>query len=136
MENVLYNEITNSVISFVAELGNNFKLVPLEGKKKDGSIVKILIVEVNGQNFLQIDSDNVIAPFMWFPKTKFQKAVYHCYPNKKGGYCLMKNKEVVLNHNDLTCEKIIRSVFGDIKTKLSNITKVSELLSRFMSISP
>ena len=52
MENVLYNEITNSVISFVAELGNNFKLVPLEGKKKDGSIVKILIVEVNGQNFL------------------------------------------------------------------------------------
>ena len=46
----------------------------------------------------------------------------------------MKNKEVVLNHNDLTCEKIIRSVFGDIKTKLSNITKVSELLSRFMSI--
>lgn len=134
MENVLYTEITNSVTSFVAELGTNYKLVPLEGEKNDGSIVKILIVEVNGQNFLQIDSDNVIAPFMWFPKTKFQKAVYHCYPNKKGGYCLMKNKEVVLNHNDLTCEKIIRSVFGDIKTKLSNITKVSELLSRFMSI--
>lgn len=134
MENVLYNEITNSVISFVAELGNNFKLVPLEGKKKDGSIVKILIVEVNGQNFLQIDSDNIIAPFMWFPKTKFQKAVYHCCPNKKGVYCLMKNKEVVLNHNELTCDEIIRIVFGDIKTKLSNITKVSELLSKYMPV--
>ena len=43
MENVLYNEITNSVISFVAELGNNFKLVPLEGKKKDGIKVKTRI---------------------------------------------------------------------------------------------
>lgn len=134
MENVLYSEITNSVTSFVAELGTNYKLVPLEGKKNDGSIVKILIVEVNGQNFLQIDSDNIIAPFMWFPKTKYQKAVYHCFPHKKEAYCLMKNKEVVLNHNELTCDEIIRIVFGDIKTKLSNITKVSELLSKYMPV--
>lgn len=134
MENVLYTEITNSVTSFVAELGTNYKLVPLEGEKSDGSIVKILIVEVNGQNFLQIDSDNIIASFMWFPKTKFQRAVYHCCPNTKGVYCLMKNKEVVLNHNELTCDKIIRIVFGDIKTKLSNITKVSELLSKYMPV--
>lgn len=48
MENVLYTEITNSVTSFVAELGTNYNLVPLEFKKNDGSIVKILIVEVNG----------------------------------------------------------------------------------------
>lgn len=132
MENVLYTEITNSVTSFVAELGTNYKLVPLEGEKSDGSIVKILIVEVNGQNFLQIDSDNITAPFMWFPKTKFQKAVYHCYPNNKGAYCLMKNKEVVLNHNDLTCDDVIKIVFGDIKAKLSNIPNVAKLLSRFM----
>ena len=86
MENVLYTEITNSVTSFVAELGTNYNLVPLEFKKNDGSIVKILIVEVNGQNFLQIDSDNIIAPFMWFPKSKYQKAVYHCFPHKKEAY--------------------------------------------------
>lgn len=134
MENVLYSEITNSVTSFVAELGTNYKLVPLEGKKNDGSIVKILIVEVNGQNFLQIDSDNIIAPFMWFPKTKYQKAVYHCFPHKKEAYCLMKNKVMVLNHNELTCDKIIRIVFGDIKTKLSNITKVSELLRKYITV--
>lgn len=134
MENVSYTEISDSVTSFVAELGPNYKLVPLEGEKDDGSIVKILIVEVNGQNFLQIDSDKVITPFIWFPKTKFQKAVYHCCPNKTGAYCLMKNKEVVLNHDELTCDEIIRIVFDDIKTKLSNITNVAELLGKYMSV--
>ena len=132
MENVLFTEITNSVTNFVSELGTYYKLVPLEGKKKDGSIAKILIIEVNGQNFLQIDSDNIIAPFMWFPKTKFQKAVYHCVPNEKGEYCLMKNNKMVIKYCDFTCYDVIKIVFGDIKAKLSNISTVAELLSRFM----
>ena len=138
MENILYTEITNSVTNFVSELGTHYKLVPLEGKKKDGSIVKILIVEVNRQNFLQIDSDSIIAPFSLFPKTKFEKAVYHCYPNEKGEYYLMKDNKVVINHNDFTCDDIIKIVFSDIKAKLSKIPTVAELLSEFMSnyISP
>ena len=47
MKNFSYTEITNFVTNFVVNLGVHCKLVPLEFKKKDDSIVKILIVEVN-----------------------------------------------------------------------------------------
>lgn len=133
MKNSSYTEITNFVTNFVVNLGVHCKLVPLEFKKKDDSIVKILIVEVNGQNFLQIDSAFIIAPFVWSPKTKYQKAVYHCVPNEKGEYRLVKNNKVVINHNDFTCDDVIKVVFGNIKAKLSNIPNVAKLLSQFMS---
>lgn len=134
MEKATYTEITNYVTNFVTELGSYYKLVPLKYKKTDGSVFEVLIVEINGQNLLQIDSANTIVPFLLSPKTKYQKPIYHCQPNEKGLYCLLKNSEVVINYNVLTCEDVVRIVFGDIKTKLSNIPNVVELLSNFLPI--
>ena len=120
--------------NFVTELGSYYKLVPLKYKKTDGSVFEVLIVEINGQNLLQIDSANTIVPFLLFPKTKYQKPIYRCRPNENGLYCLLKNSEVVISYNVLTCEEVVRIVFGDIKTKLSNIPNVVDLLSNFLPI--
>lgn len=42
----------------------------------DGNTVKSVIVEVSGQNYLQVDSAQFIPYFELFPRNQYQKAIY------------------------------------------------------------
>ena len=72
-------QLQNKLESLIKSFGRNYNFLILNGKKKkDGGAIKCIIIEVNGQNYLQIDSDTFIAYHELFPRTKFQKAIYHC----------------------------------------------------------
>lgn len=132
-------QLQNKLESLIKSFGRNYNFLILNGeKKRDGGAIKCIIIEVNGQNYLQIDSDTFIAYHELFPRTKFQKAIYHCQPNKNGVYTLFKHGKEIINKNDFSCEALINEVFGEIENMLQNRGKVAELLEILMGryISP
>lgn len=125
-------ELQSKLENLINGFGESYNFLILEGKKRNGNSVKRIIIEVNGQNYLQVDSEIFLDFREVFPQTKFQKAVYHCSPNKDGTYTLYKYGKVVVNKKDFSCEILINKVFGDIEVKLRDRQKVAELLENLM----
>ena len=125
-------ELQSKLANLIKGFGRNYNFLILEGKKKDGSTIKRIIVEVNGQNYLQVDSDTFILYFDPFPKTKFQKAIYHCSPNRDGTYALYKYGKQVISEKDFSYEILVKEVFSVIEDKLQDRQKVVELLENLM----
>ena len=87
MQNNNFDILSQTLEQFVKDLGSNYNVVRLEGNR-DGNPIECFIIEVNGQNYIQVDSISFIAFFNLFPSTKYQSPVYHCFPNKTGKYPL------------------------------------------------
>ena len=133
MKSNYFIKIQSKLESLIVGFGKNYKILILDGKnKKNGSAIRRLIVEVNGQNYLQIDSDRFIAYNELFPKTKFQKAIYSCLPNKEGLYTLYKYGKEIISKNDFSYEALINEVFGEIEIKFQNRERVADLLENLM----
>lgn len=98
----------------------------------DGNTVKSVIVEVSGQNYLQVDSAQFIPYFELFPRNQYQKAIYHCLPYKDGLYGLFKKGKEIISKSDFSYEALIIEVFGDIEYKLQNIPEVAKHLEKLM----
>lgn len=130
--NKVFNEIFNTLTKRINDWGENYSIVPLEGQK-DGEPIKCVIVKVNGQNYLQVDSSQFISFHELFPRTKLQKSIFICSPNKDGLYSLFKNGKKILCENDFSCEVLITEVFGDIENKLQNRQLIAELLENMMN---
>lgn len=133
MDNNVFNEICNIITSLVKELGENYNIEQLEGRKKDGKTAKRVIVEVNGQNYLQVDFPKMLVYSDIFPKTKFQKAIYYCYPDENNEYKLLKNGKTIINNETFSVEKFMEEVFDDITNKIQNRQKVAEILGDLMN---
>lgn len=120
-----FTEICNVLTKHIDDWGDNYRIVSLEGK--------CIIVEVNGQNYLQVDSAQSISFHDLFPRTKHQKAIFNCSPNPNGLYSLFKNGKEVLCEKNFSCEMLITTVFGDIENILQNRQKIVELLGNLMN---
>lgn len=125
-------KLQNKLEPLIKSFGSNYNYLLLEGKKNDGSAIKRIIVEVNGQNFLQIDSDLFITFQDFFPRTKFQKSKYYCSPGKDGLYNLRKYGKEIISKKDFSHEALIKEVFGEIEVKLQNRQRLVELLEALM----
>ena len=55
---------------------------------------------MNGQNFLQVDSAPFILWFNLFPQTKFQKPIYHCFPDNNGNFMLSGKEDTKIEKGD------------------------------------
>ena len=113
-------KLQNKLETLTKGFGSNYNYLLLEGKKNDGSAIKRIIVEVNGQNYLQVDSDLFITYQDFFPQTKFQKAKYNCSPDRDGLYTLYKYGKKIISQKDFSHEALIKEVFGEIEVKLQN----------------
>ena len=107
-------------------------MIPFEGHL-DGNSIKSVVVEVSGQNYLQVDSAQFISYYDLFPRTQYQKAIYHCIPHKDGLYSLFKNGKEIISKSDFSFEALITEVFGNIDNKLQNIPEVAKLLGKLMN---
>lgn len=130
MDNKVFNKICNALT--LINWSENYHIVSLEGRK-DGNPIKSIIVEVCGQNYLQVDSARFISHFELFPQTKYQKAIYHCLPYKDGRYCLYKNGKEIIGNEKITYQTLIKEVFGDLENKLQERKEVAKLLGRLMN---
>ena len=131
MDNDFFTEICNALTKRINDWGDNYRIVSLEGQK-DGEPIKCVIVEVSGQNYLQVDSAQFISFHELFPRTKRQIAIFNCSPNQNGLYSLFKNRKEVLCEKNFSCEALITEVFGDIENKLQNRQPIVELLGKLM----
>lgn len=131
MDNDFFTEICNALTKRINDWGDNYRIVSLEGQK-DGEPIKCVIVEVSGQNYLQVDSAQFISFHELFPRTKRQIATFNCSPNQNGLYSLFKNGKKVLCEKNFSCEVLITEVFGDIENKLQNRQLIVELLGKLM----
>lgn len=129
MDNNLFTDICKTLNNRIRDWGEAYRI--LEGQN-NGKPNKCFIVEVNGQNYLQVDSAQFISFHELFPRTKYQKPIYLCLPNKDGLYSLLKHGEVVLKEKECTVEAIIDEVFGDIENKLQKKKDVAQLLGKMM----
>jgi len=129
MDNDLFTDICKTLSNRIQDWGEAYRI--LEGQE-NGKPNKCVIVEVNGQNYLQVDSAQFISFHNLFPRTKYQKPIYHCLPNKDGLYSLLKQGEEVLKEKECTVEVIIEEVFGDIENKLQKKKDVAQLLGKLM----
>lgn len=127
-----FNKLQSKLETLIEGFGSNYNYLLLEGKKKDGSAIKRIIVEVNGQNYLQVDSDFFITFQDFFLQTKFQKAKYYCSPDKDGLYRLRKYGKEIISPKDFSHEALIKEVFGEIEVKLQNRQRLVELLEALM----
>lgn len=132
MDNVFFSEICNVLTKHINDWGENYRIVSLEGQI-DGDPIKCIIVEVNGQNYLQVDSAQFISFHELFPRTKYQKAIFNCSPNKNGQYILFKNGKKVLCEKIFSCKVLLTTVFGDIENKLQDRQKIVKLLGKLMN---
>lgn len=132
MVNSDFIKLQSKLEALIEGFGSNYNCLLLEGKKKDGSTIKRIIVEVNGQNYLQVDSDLFISFHDLFQQTKLQKAKYYCSPNKEGLYTLRKYGKEIISKKDFSHEALIKEVFGDIEIKLQNRQRLAELLEALM----
>ena len=87
MDHNAFSEIYNALFSLIDGLSDNYKIVLYEGKM-DGGTIKCIVITVNNQNYLQIDSDGFINYNELFPQTKHIIPTYHCSPDKVGLYSL------------------------------------------------
>lgn len=46
-------QLQNKLESLIKSFGRNYNFLILNGEKKDGGAIKCIIIEVNGQNYLQ-----------------------------------------------------------------------------------
>ena len=131
MENNMFSKICEAITTLVAKLGKNYNIVQLE-RTIDGVNAKSIIVEVNKQNYLQVNSSIYPYFFEIFPKTKYQHAIYHCYPDKNYNYSLHKNGKIVIDKEHFSEENLLTEVFGDIEDKLIKKKDVAEILGDLM----
>lgn len=131
MDSNYFINICDALTNLIADLDYNYCIIPLEGKV-DGNPIKSVIVNVSGQNYLQVDSSQFISFHELFPRTKYQQATYHCSPEKDGQYTLFKKGKVVISHDIFSIESLITEVFGDIKNKLQNKQEVAEHIGELM----
>ncbi len=131
MQNNNFDILSQTLEQFVKDLGSNYNVVRLEGNR-DGNPIECFIIEVNGQNYIQIDSFSFIAFFNLFPSTKYQSPVYHCFPNKTGKYILTREGETIINYNEFSVNKLIEKTFGNINQQLENRDKVVNVLNEYM----
>ena len=129
IDNDLFTNICKTLNNRIQNWGEAYRV--LEGQE-NGKPNKCVIVEINGQNYLQVDSVQFISFHDLFPRTKYQKPIYHCLPNKDGLYCLLKQGEEVLKEKECTVESIFDVVFGDIDNKLQKKKDVAQLLGKLM----
>lgn len=125
-------ELQSKLEHLIKGFGRNYNFLILEGKKRNGSAIKRIIVEVNGQNYLQVDSEPFIAFPDLFSQTKYQKTKYHCLPGKDGLYTLRKYENEIISKDVFSYEALVNEVFGDIENRLHNRQRVAELLDRLM----
>lgn len=129
MDRVTFDKICESLKDFVKECGCDYNIIPLEGTKKDET-TKCLIVDVNGQNYLQVDSAPCILWFNLFPQTKYQRPKFHCFPDTDGNYMLVGKEITNVEKSDFTISILLQNVFGDIKQRFEDRPKVAEILNK------
>lgn len=95
MDNNTFDKICETVSTYLEEYKPNYNIIFLSGKRGETNI-RCMIVVVNGQNYLQVDSDSFITYEDIFPKTKFQVPKYRCAPNEDGNFVLTKNSVEIL----------------------------------------
>lgn len=127
----IFNKICDTITTLVAKLGKNYNIIQLE-ETIDGINAKSIIVEVNMQNYLQVNSTIYPSYFESFPKTNYQRAIYHCYPDKDYNYSLHKKEMTVIDKEHFSVENLMHEVFGDIEDKFIKKTEVAELLGDLM----
>jgi len=129
MSNSIYKKISTTIIKIVEDLGDDYKIKNFNcGNEK----VHSFAVEVNGQNYLQVDSAFFLSYSNIFPQTKYQKAIFHSYPNENGEYMLWKNGKVIIGSRDFSVDLLVHNVFGNINNKLENRDKVAQILGDIM----
>lgn len=131
MYNTIYNNICNTLEQFVKDIGSNYSVVRLKGTHNDNPI-ECFIIDVNGQNYLQVDSAPFITFFNLFPQTKYQTPVYHCYPDENKKYKLTREEISIINYNDFSVNELLEKTFGNIKQQLENRAKVVSILNEYM----
>lgn len=131
MDKLSFEKICNAVSSVVDGLGENYNVVHLEDQN-NGCIRKRFIVEVNGQNYLQIDSGFLISRYELFPNTKFQIPVYYCVPDSNWKYILNYKDVVVLNKDEFSIDQLIKMVFGEAEEQLQKRENVANLLNKYL----
>ena len=131
MESNLFSNICKSLADLIKNWGDNYRIIEFESHI-DGTSVKSIIVEVSGQNYLQVDSAQFISQFELIPQSKRQIAMYHCSPYKDGLYSLYKDRKEIISKSEFSYEALIREVFGDIDSKLQKKQEVAELLGDLM----
>lgn len=134
MESNYYSKICSSLTSLIKNWGDNYRILSLEGHK-NGNTVKSIIVEVSGQNYLQVESAPIVSQFELFPQSKHQKAIYHCSPYNDGQYSLFKEGKEIISKSEFSYEALINEVFGDgdIDIKLQKKQEVAKLLGKLMN---
>ena len=131
MESNLFSNICKSLADLIKNWGDNYRIIEFEGHK-EGTSVKSIIVEVSGQNYLQVDSAPFISQFELSPQSKRQIAIYHCSPYEDGLYSLYKDRKEIISKSEFSYEALIHEVFGDIDSKLQKKQEVAELLGDLM----
>lgn len=132
MDSNAFTEIFDALTNLIADLDDNYCIIPLEGNV-NGKPINSFIVAVSGQSYLQVDSAQFISFYELFPRTKYQKAIYHCSPDKDGQYALFKKGKKEIRQDDFSIDSLITEVFGDIKNKLQNKQEVAEHLGELIN---
>lgn len=129
MSSIIFDEICEKLKDLVKDFGCNYNIIPIEGERDD-ELIKRLIVEVNGQNYLQVDSAPFIDLFDLFPQTKLQKPIYHCFPDNDGKYMLSGEDITIVEKGDFSINVLLQKVFGDIKERLEDRSNVADILNQ------
>lgn len=132
MESNAFNKICAALTNLINKLDVNYSIIQLKGERA-GMPIRSVIVEVCGQNYLQVDSANYISFFELFPRTKYQKPVYHCSPDKNGQYTLFKEGKEIICISNFSVDALIKETFGELTNKYQNRQEVAELLGNLMN---
>ena len=74
MDNNLFTDIYKTLNNRIRNWGKAYCILQGQDNEKRN---KGFIVEVNGQNYLQVDSVRFISFHELFPRTKYQIPIYH-----------------------------------------------------------
>lgn len=132
MDNNTFDKICETVSTYLEEYKPNYNIMFLKGKRGETNI-RCMIVVVNGQNYLQVDSDSFITYQDIFPKTKFQVPKYRCAPNEDGNFVLTKNSVEILQSYTFSIANLIDLTFGELKSKMQDTEDVADMLSQLMN---
>ncbi len=132
MNMTVFNELSDALTKLIQEWGENYRIIPLEGQK-EGKKIRSIIITVNKQAFLRVDSDDFLDFSELFPLTKFNRATYHYSPDRTGKFILYKKGEKIEGKEFNSIDSLIKEIFGDIESKLQKRQEVAKLLGNIMS---
>ena len=132
MNKTNFNELSDALSKHILEWGENYQIIPLEGQK-EGKQIRSIIITVNRQAFLRIDSDDFLDFSESFPLTKFNKVTYHYSPDRTGEYMLYKKGKKIEDIENNSVESLIKKIFGDIENKLKKRQEVADFLGDMMN---